>query len=42
MRHLLPLAAILLTTSVAAQNSAPQPVPFENRIPAARDVGFRG
>lgn len=42
MRHLFPLAAILLTTSAAAQKSAPQPVPFENRIPVARDVDFPG
>src|SRR5687768_12785914 len=36
------LIALIVATSAAAQNSAPQPVPFENRIPVARDVDFPG
>lgn len=38
------LAALLLATAAPAhaQNSAPQPVPFANTIPDARDVDFPG
>ena len=45
MRLLLPLAAlILIAPSAAAQirNSAPQPVPIVQTIPAARDVPYPG
>lgn len=36
------LPALLLATTAAAQNSAPQPLPFDNRIPAARDAAYPG
>lgn len=43
MRRAVALTALLLATSTAtAQNSAPQPAPFDNRIPAARDVAYPG
>ncbi|HVJ02463.1 MAG TPA: peptidase M61 [Sphingomonas sp.] len=44
MNRVLPLAALLLATAAPAfaQNSAPQPVPFANTIPAARDVPYPG
>ncbi|NIJ35827.1 putative metalloprotease with PDZ domain [Sphingopyxis panaciterrae] len=38
----LALAALLFATPATARNSAPQPVPIEDRIPAARDVDFPG
>jgi predicted metalloprotease with PDZ domain len=42
----LAFAALLLATTVPAvaqvQNSAPQPIPFEERIPTARDVDYPG
>jgi len=42
MRRVLALSALLLATAATAQNSAPQPLPFDNRIPAARDVAYPG
>ncbi len=46
MIRALPLAALLVSTAAAAQvpagNSAPQPVPFVDTIPAARDVPYPG
>lgn len=43
MRRAFALTALLLATSAAlAQNSAPQPLPFDNRIPAARDIAYPG
>src|SRR3546814_15736190 len=42
MHRLLMLAALLLAAPAAAENSAPQPLPFEDAIPAARDVDFPG
>ncbi|MBO9621458.1 MAG: M61 family metallopeptidase [Sphingomonas sp.] len=44
MNRALPLAALLLATAAPAfaQNSAPQPVPFVDTIPAARDVPYPG
>ncbi len=36
------LLAPLLIAAAAAQNSAPQPLPFDERIPAARDIEFPG
>ncbi|PKP90517.1 MAG: peptidase M61, partial [Alphaproteobacteria bacterium HGW-Alphaproteobacteria-16] len=45
MRRVFALTALLLATatvSATAQNSAPQPVPFDNRIPDARDIPYPG
>ncbi|HSX56763.1 MAG TPA: PDZ domain-containing protein [Sphingomonas sp.] len=42
MRRAFALTALLLATAAAAQNSAPQPLPFDNRIPAARDAAYPG
>lgn len=44
MVRVLSLAALLLasTTPALAQNSAPQPVPFANTIPDARDIAYPG
>jgi predicted metalloprotease with PDZ domain len=42
MRRAFALTALLLASAAAAQNSAPQPLPFEARIPAARDVDYPG
>ncbi|HEY0622373.1 peptidase M61 [Sphingomonas sp.] len=42
MRRAIALSALLLATAAAAQNSAPQPLPFDNRIPAARDADYPG
>lgn len=42
MRRVLALTPLLLSTAATAQNSAPQPLPFDNRIPAARDVDYPG
>ncbi len=42
MRRAIALSALLLATAAAAQNSAPQPLPFDNRIPAPRDTAYPG
>src|SRR5687768_1209111 len=44
MLRALSFAALLLATTVpaTAQNSAPQPVPIVDTIPAARDVDYPG
>jgi predicted metalloprotease with PDZ domain len=47
MRRALALTALLLATPMSlgaatAQNSTPQPLPFDNRIPVARDVAYPG
>lgn len=44
MKYALALTALLLATTAPAlaQNSAPQPVPFEHNIPDARDVPYPG
>lgn len=42
MRRVIALSALLLATAATAQNSAPQPLPFDNRIPAARDTAYPG
>src|SRR3546814_18655814 len=42
MHRLLMLAALLLAAPAAAENSAPQPLPFEDAIPPARDLAFPG
>jgi predicted metalloprotease with PDZ domain len=45
MTRALSLAALLLTTAAApalAQNSAPQPVPFVDTVPEARDIAYPG
>jgi len=42
MRRVIALSALLLATAAAAQNSAPQPLPFDNRIPAPRDTAYPG
>jgi len=42
MRRAFALTALLLATAATAQNSAPQPLPFDNRIPAARDAAYPG
>ncbi len=46
MRRVIALSALLLATAAApsafGQNSAPQPLPFDNRIPAARDTAYPG
>ncbi|MCP3732964.1 peptidase M61 [Sphingomonas sp. MG17] len=42
MRRVFALTALLLASAAAAQNSAPQPLPFEDSIPAARDVDYPG
>lgn len=42
MRRAFALTALLLATAATAQNSAPQPLPFDNRIPAARDADYPG
>lgn len=42
MRRAFALTALLLATTAAAQNSAPQPLPFDNRVPAARDTAYPG
>ncbi len=44
MPRALAFAALLLATTAPtlAQNSAPQPVPFANTIPDARDVDYPG
>lgn len=44
MRRTLAFAALLLATTAPAlaQNSAPQPIPFEATIPAARDIDYPG
>ena len=43
MRRAVALTALLLATSAAtAQNSTPQPLPFDNRIPIAKDVAYPG
>jgi len=46
MRRVIALSALLLATVAApsafGQNSAPQPLPFDNRIPAARDTAYPG
>ncbi|MFL9840885.1 peptidase M61 [Sphingomonas sp. ST-64] len=47
MRRAFALTALLLATPMSlgaatAQNSAPQPLPFDNRIPEARDVAYPG
>lgn len=42
MRPVLALTTLLLASAAAAQNSAPQPLPFEDRVPAARDVAYPG
>src|SRR3546814_10107617 len=42
MQRLLMLAALLLAAPAAAENSAPQPLPFEDAIPAPSDVDFPG
>ena len=42
MRRAFALTALLLATAATAQNSAPQPLPFDNRIPAARDIAYPG
>jgi predicted metalloprotease with PDZ domain len=42
MRRVIALSALLLATAAAAQNSAPQPLPFDNRVPAPRDTAYPG
>jgi predicted metalloprotease with PDZ domain len=47
MRRVFALTALLLASPIAfapagAQNSAPQPAPFVERIPAARDIPYPG
>ena len=42
MRRAFALTALLLATAATAQNSAPQPLPFDNRVPAARDAAYPG
>lgn len=46
MRRVIALSALLLATVAApsafGQNSAPQPLPFDNRIPTARDTAYPG
>lgn len=42
MRRVFALTALLLATAATAQNSAPQPLPFVERIPEARDVPYPG
>lgn len=42
MRRALALTALFLATAATAQNSAPQPLPFDNRIPAPRDTAYPG
>ncbi len=46
MIRMLPLAALLLATAATAQvpagNSAPQPTPIVDTIPAARDIAYPG
>lgn len=42
MRRAFALSVLLLATAATAQNSAPQPLPFDNRIPAARDADYPG
>lgn len=42
MRRAIALTALLLATAATAQNSVPQPLPFDNRIPAARDAAYPG
>ncbi len=42
MRRVLALSALLFATTATAQNSAPQPLPFDNRIPDARDTDYPG
>ncbi|MBX3595717.1 peptidase M61 [Sphingomonas sp.] len=43
MRRVFAISALLLASApVLAQNSAPQPLPFDNDIPAARDIDYPG
>lgn len=42
MRRAFALTALLLATAATAQNSAPQPLPFDNRVPAPRDTAYPG
>lgn len=42
MRRVFALTVLLLASAAAAQNSAPQPLPFEDRIPVARDLPYPG
>lgn len=42
MRRAFALTALSLATAATAQNSAPQPLPFDDRIPAARDIDYPG
>jgi len=42
MRRVFALSALLLATAATAQNSAPQPLPFDSRIPVARDAAYPG
>ena len=43
MRRVFALTALFLASTATAQhNSLPQPLPIENRIPAARDVDYPG
>lgn len=42
IRFLLATSLLTLTAPIYAQNSAPQPVPFENTIPVAKDVPYPG
>lgn len=42
MRRVIALSALLLATAATAQNSAPQPLPFDNRVPAPRDTAYPG
>ncbi|ODP36744.1 M61 family metallopeptidase [Sphingomonas turrisvirgatae] len=42
MRRVFALTALLLASAATAQNSLPQHAPYENRIPAPRDVPYPG
>ena len=42
MRFLLVLAAVAAASPASAQNSAPQPLPIVDTIPAARDIPYPG
>ena len=44
MKHLLSVVAFatLLPLSALAQNSAPQPAPFVDTVPEARDIPYPG
>lgn len=37
-----PLALLLASSAAVAQTSGPQPLPFDNSIPAARDIAYPG